>query len=334
MSEDKAEGKPRGEDGPVTKAKILEVRDLKKHFVTGKGTVRAVDGVSFSIVERETLGLVGESGSGKSTVAYTVIGIYRPTEGRVLFRGNDVSNEAWGRSKAVKKEIQIVFQDPGSSLNARRSIRQIMELPLKVHGLVERKRRDEKIAELLGMVELPADYMHKYPGSVGGGERQMVAIARALATNPSFVVLDEPTSALDVSVQAKIINLLLRLQREFRLTYLFITHDLSLMRNMATRLAIMYLGKICEIAPTVDFFEKPLHPYTRMLLSSIPVISDEEEELKPKKIESRGEIPSPVNIPSGCSFHLRCPERMEVCHRVDPVMIEHVPGHHVRCHLY
>jgi peptide/nickel transport system ATP-binding protein len=293
-----------------------------------------VDGVSFSILERETLGLVGESGSGKSTVAYTIIGIYRPTEGRVLFRGNDISDEARGRPKAVKKELQIVFQDPGSSLNARRSIRQIMELPLKVHSLVERKRRDEKIAELLGMVELPADYMHNNPWSIGGGERQMVAIARALATNPSFIVLDEPTSALDVSVQAKIINLLLRLQREFRLTYLFITHDLSLMRNMATRLAIMYLGKICEIAPTVDFFERPLHPYTRMLLSSIPVISDEEEELKPKKIESRGEIPSPVNIPSGCSFHLRCPERMEICPRLDPVMVEHAPGHHVRCHLY
>ena len=333
-SKEKAEGNPGGEDGPVTESEILTVRDLKKHFVTGKGTVRAVDGVGFSIVERETLGLVGESGSGKSTVAYTVMGIYRPTEGRILFRGNDISDEAWRRSKAVKKEIQIVFQDPGSSLNARRSIRQIMELPLKVHGLVERKRRDEKIAELLGMVELPADYMHKYPGSIGGGERQMVAIARALATNPSFVVLDEPTSALDVSVQAKIINLLLRLQREFKLTFLFITHDLSLMRNMATRLAIMYLGKICEIAPTVDFFEKSLHPYTRMLLSSIPVISDEEEDLKPKKIESRGEIPSPVNVPSGCSFHLRCPDRMEICPRVDPVMIEHAPGHHVRCHLY
>jgi peptide/nickel transport system ATP-binding protein len=313
---------------------IMAVRDLKKHFITGKGTVRAVDGVSFSILERETLGLVGESGSGKSTVAYTVMGIYPPTGGRILFKGNDISNEARGRSKAVKKEIQIVFQDPGSSLNARRSIRQIMELPLKVHGTVERKRRDERIVELLGMVELPADYMHKYPGSIGGGERQMVAIARALATNPSFVVLDEPTSALDVSVQAKIINLLLRLQREFRLTYLFITHDLSLMRNMATRLAIMYLGKICEIAPTVEFFANPLHPYTRMLLSSIPVISDEEEELKPRRIESRGEIPSPVNIPSGCSFHLRCPERMEICPRVDPVMVENAPGHHVRCHLY
>jgi peptide/nickel transport system ATP-binding protein len=315
-------------------SEILSVRDLKKHFVTGKGTVRAVDGVSFSIMERETLGLVGESGSGKSTVAYTVIGIFRPTEGSILFRGNDVSNEARGRPKSIKKEIQIIFQDPGSSLNARRSIRQIMELPLKVHGLVGRKGMDERIAERLEMVELPPDYMHKYPGSIGGGERQMVAIARALATDPSFVVLDEPTSALDVSVQAKIITLLLRLQRELRLTYLFITHDLSLMRNMASRLAIMYLGKICEIAPTVEFFERPLHPYTRMLLSSIPVISDAEEDLKPKKTEPRGEIPSPVNVPPGCSFHLRCPERMDVCDKIDPVIVAHAPGHHVRCHLY
>ena len=313
---------------------IVAVRNLKKYFVTGRGTVRAVDGVSFSIVERETLGLVGESGSGKSTVAYTIMGIYGPTGGEISLDGRDVSRDSRRRPKAVKKEIQIVFQDPGSSLNPRRSIRQILELPLKVHGIVERKKRDEKIAELLGMVELPADYMHKYPGAIGGGERQMVAIARALATSPSFVVLDEPTSALDVSVQAKIIKLLLHLQKEFKLTYLFITHDLSLMRNMASRLAIMYLGKICEIAPTVEFFSNPLHPYTRMLLSSIPVVTDEEEDLKPKKIESRGEIPSPVNVPPGCSFHLRCPERMEICSSVDPKMVEQSSGHHVRCHLF
>ncbi|MBN2323268.1 MAG: ABC transporter ATP-binding protein, partial [Spirochaetes bacterium] len=178
------------------------------------------------------------------------------------------------------------------------------------------------------------DFMYKYPQAIGGGERQMVSIARALATNPSFVVLDEPTSALDVSVQAKIINLLLGLQREFNLTYLFITHDLSLMRNMATRVAIMYLGKICEVAPTVRFFSKPLHPYTRMLLSSIPVVTDAEEELKPKKIESEGEIPSPVNIPPGCSFHMRCPERMDICDKIDPKMNEYEPDHFVRCHLW
>jgi peptide/nickel transport system ATP-binding protein len=182
------------------------------------------------------------------------------------------------------------------------------------------------------MVELPADYMHKYPQMLGGGEKQMVAIARALATDPSFVILDEPTSALDVSIQAKIINLLLRLQKEFQLSYLFITHDLSLMRNVASRVAIMYLGRICEIADAAEFFRNPYHPYTQMLLSSIPVVSDEEEELKPKKVTSRGEIPSPVNVPSGCSFHPRCPRSKDICSREDPVMMEVEPGHTVRCH--
>ncbi|MFQ6090126.1 MAG: ABC transporter ATP-binding protein [Candidatus Bipolaricaulia bacterium] len=313
---------------------ILTVEQLKKYFLTSRGTVKAVDGISFSIEEGETLGLVGESGSGKSTVAYTIIGIYSPTAGKILFQGQDVSKESRYRPQSLKKEIQIVFQDPGSSLNPRRSIKQILELPLKVHQVSRNKARAERVAELLKMVELPLDYMYKYPQAIGGGEKQMVAIARALATGPSFVVLDEPTSALDVSVQAKIINLLMRLQRELSLTYLFITHDLSLMRNMATRVAIMYLGKICEVAPTVEFFQDPFHPYTKMLLSSIPVISKEEEALKPEKIVSRGEIPSPVNVPPGCSFHLRCPEGVGPCSEADPGMVEIEEGHFVRCHLY
>jgi peptide/nickel transport system ATP-binding protein len=313
---------------------VLTVQDLKKYFRTSRGTVKAVDGVSFAIHEGETLGLVGESGSGKSTVAYTIMGIYRPTAGKILFRGQDISREARRRPKTLKREIQIVFQDPGSSLNPRRSVKQILELPLRVHGIAPRGNSVEHVARLLEMVKLPVDYLHKYPQALGGGEKQIVAIARALATDPSFVVLDEPTSALDVSIQAKIINLLLQLQKELNLTYLFITHDLSLMRNMATRVAIMYLGKICEIAPTVEFFQNPLHPYTQMLLSSIPVISEEEEKLKPKKIASRGEIPSPVNVPPGCSFHLRCPMKMTVCEGVDPKIVEIERGHFVRCHLY
>jgi len=311
---------------------ILTVKDLKKHFLTKQGTVRAVDGVSFSLAKRETLGLVGESGSGKSTVAYVIMGVYPPTAGWILFRGEDISREAARRPKSLKKEIQIVFQDPGSSLNPRRTIRQILELPLKVHRIATNRGRTEQVAELLEMVELPSHHMYKNPQVIGGGERQMVAIARALATNPSFVVLDEPTSALDVSVQAKIINLLIHLQQEFDLTYLFITHDLSLMRNVASRVAIMYLGKICEVAPTVEFFKNPLHPYTRMLLSSIPVVSEKEEAFKPKKIVSKGEIPSPVNVPPGCSFHLRCPERKDICSRVDPEMVQVKEGHLVRCH--
>ena len=314
---------------------ILNVRQLKKYFVTRQGIVKAVDGISFFVEEGETFGLVGESGSGKSTVAYTVVGMYRPTEGKIIYRREDISRESKNRSRTMKKEIQIVFQDPGTSLNPRRSIKQILEMPLKVHNISKNhKDRIDKIEELLEMVQLPVDYMYKYPSMIGGGEKQMVAIARALATNPSFVLLDEPTSALDVSVQAKLINMLIQFQKKFKLSYLFITHDLSLMRNVASRVAIMYLGKLCEIAPSSEFFKNPLHPYTQMLLSSIPVISDEEEALKPKKIISTGEIPSPVNIPSGCSFHLRCPYKIPLCSKVDPEMIEFSPGHIVRCHLF
>jgi peptide/nickel transport system ATP-binding protein len=319
---------------------ILTITDLKKYFVIGHSgivhrvpiTVKAVDGISLAVREGETFGLVGESGSGKSTVAYTTIGMYRPTAGTIGFRGQNLFVGKKARQLALSKEIQIVFQDPGSSLNPRRTIRQILELPLRIHRPDDNRR--EEIAHLLEMVELPPDYMDKYPQMLGGGEKQMVAIARALATGPSFVILDEPTSALDVSIQGKIINLLIRLQGEFHLSYLFITHDLSLMRNVASRVAIMYLGKICEIAEAAEFFRTPYHPYTQMLLSSIPVVSAEEEKLKPQKIVSAGEIPSPVNIPTGCSFHLRCPQKLEICSMVDPIMVDVEEGHAVRCHLY
>jgi oligopeptide/dipeptide ABC transporter ATP-binding protein len=319
---------------------ILTYKHLKKYFTIGHKdllkkepiTVKAVDGVTFEVLEGEAFGLVGESGSGKSTVAYTTIGMYRPTAGSIEFRGENLYSQNGDRPQHIKKEIQIVFQDPGSSLNPRQNIKQILELPLKIHR--PRANRLEKIAELLEMVELPLEYMHKYPRALSGGEKQIVAIARALATDPSFIILDEPTSALDVSIQGKIINLLIRLQREFNLSYLFITHDLSLMRNVASRVAIMYLGKICEVAEAGEFFQHPKHPYTQMLLSSIPVVSEEEEQLKPEKVVSRGEIPSPVNIPSGCSFHLRCPYKMDVCVAVDPEMIDLGGDHTVRCHLY
>jgi len=319
---------------------LLTITDLKKHFVVGhRGivarepiTVKAVDGISFEVREGETFGLVGESGSGKSTVAYTVVGMYQPTAGDIAFRGQSMYGRGRKRRSDLRKEIQIVFQDPGSSLNPRRTIKDIVGFPLRLYG--SNVDLQTRTLELLQMVELPADYMHKYPQMLGGGEKQMVAIARALATSPSFVILDEPTSALDVSIQAKIINLLLRLQKEFRLSYLFITHDLSLMRNVASRVAIMYLGRICEIADAAEFFRNPYHPYTQMLLSSIPVVSDEEEQLKPKKITSRGEIPSPVNVPSGCSFHPRCSQGKDTCSGDDPVMVEFEPGHLVRCHMF
>lgn len=314
---------------------ILSVDKLKKYFPTKLGLVKAVDGINLSVAAGETIGLVGESGSGKTTVAQCIVGIYPPTDGEIRFKGQPINKEFRKRSKTLKQEIRIVFQDPGSSLNPKRTISQILDVPLKVHGDAIGQGRAAMMSSLLRMVELPPDdYLYKYPQAIGGGEKQMVAIARALATNPSLVVLDEPTSALDVSVQAKIINLLLELQKKLSLTYLFITHDLSLMRNVATRVAIMYLGKICEVAPTAEFFRNPLHPYTKMLLSSIPVVSEEEKALKPAKIVSRGEIPSPVNVPPGCSFHLRCPLKLEICSKFDPEMAEISPEHFVRCHLY
>lgn len=318
---------------------ILKIEKLKKYFHIGQNEqgpiyVRAVDGVDLEIKYGETFGLVGESGSGKSTIAYTIVGMYHPTAGKIIFKGRDISKEASKRPLSYKKEIQIVFQDPGSSLNPKQTIEQILALPFRIHTEMPKRQFQEKMTELLEKVELSPEYLYKYPSSIGGGEKQMVAIARALASDPSLVVLDEPTSALDVSVQAKIINKLIDLQREMDLTYLFITHDLSLMRNVANRIAIMYLGKICEVAEAITFFEKPLHPYTQMLISSVPVISEEEERLKPKKVVSTGEIPSPVNIPPGCSFHLRCPYKEPICSKVDPEMLEVSPGHLVRCHLF
>lgn len=317
---------------------ILEVNNLKKYFpISGRKNknkfVKAIDGIDFTLCKGETLGLVGESGSGKSTTAYTVVGMENITEGEINFKGKDISVNSGKRDLNEKKEIQMVFQDPGTSLNPQRTIYKILELPLKIHKICPPKDYPKEIARLMDMVELPYEFMHKYPGVLGGGEKQMVAIARALATRPSIIVLDEPTSALDVSIQAKIINTLLKLQKEMDLSYLFITHDLSLMRNVADRVAIMYLGKIAEIAPTESFFRSPQHPYTQMLLSAIPVISEEEESFKPKRIQSQGEIPSPVNIPKGCSFNTRCPFVMDICKDVDPEMRLFGENHSVRCHL-
>lgn len=317
---------------------ILDIKGLKKHFPITKGaqkglSVKAIDGIDINIRKGETLGLVGESGSGKSTTAYNVIGMYSATSGVVNFKGHDISMGAEKRPLWMKREIQMVFQDPGTTLNPQRNVQQILTLPLSIHGMVDKSDPIGQLIRLLDAVELPADYLYKYPMSLGGGERQMLAVARALTTDPSMIVLDEPTSSLDVSVQAKIINMLLRLQKQRSLSYLFITHDLSLMRNLATKVAIMYLGKIAEIAPVEVFFAKPLHPYTQMLLSSIPVVSEAEEIIRKTKVESQGEIPSPVNVPDGCSFNTRCPYAIERCFKDDPEMLEIEPNHFVRCHL-
>lgn len=312
---------------------ILAVENLKKYFHTPQGIVKAVDGVSFSVKYGETFGLVGESGSGKSTTGYVILGLYAPTSGAIYFKGQKIATDVKKRPKLLKKELQVVFQDPGGSLNPKKNVKQVLELPLRVHGFAK-EEVEKKAFELLQMVELSEEFFSRYPGEISGGEKQLVALAKALATNPSFVFLDEPTSSLDVSMQAKIINMLIRFQKELNISYLFVTHNLSLMRNVASRMAIMYLGKINEVASAEEFFIKPLHPYTKMLLSSIPVITKKEEELKPKKIKAIGDIPSPVNIPPGCSFHPRCSERMDICSREDPVIGKVKEGHLVRCHLY
>lgn len=311
---------------------LLEGTNIKKYFKTRKGVVKAVDNVDFEIGEGEILGLVGESGSGKTTVGNMIMGIYSPTSGEIKYKGEKISVLARKRPKWLKKDIQIVFQNPASSLNPKRTVKQTLEVPISVHRPAD--LNTQTIDELLRMVDLPSEYVGRYPEELGGGEKQLVAIARALATEPSFIVLDEPTSALDVSVQGKIINILIKLRREFGLSYLFITHNLSLMSNVADRVAIMYLGKLKEIAKSDEFFKDPLHPYTKMLLSSIPVITDEEEKLKPQKMQNIGEIAGALHVPAGCSFHPRCPVVMETCKTADPPLTETKRGHFCSCHLY
>jgi oligopeptide/dipeptide ABC transporter ATP-binding protein len=261
-----------------------------------------------------------------------IVGIYPPTSGTLTYKGTDLSKSARHRTKELRGDISLVFQNPTSSLNPKRTVRQTLEVPLTIHKMDVPVRR--RVDELLDLVELPPELSERFPTELSGGQKQLVSIARALGTNPSLVVLDEPTSSLDVSIQAKIINVLIRLKKRLGLSYIFITHNLSLMRNVADRVMIMYLGKAREVAPTEDFFRNPLHPYTKMLLSSIPVITDAEERVKPERIISTGEIAGTLNIPPGCSFHPRCPFVMDVCKNVDPALREVEVNHLCACHLY
>ncbi|WP_415380547.1 ABC transporter ATP-binding protein [Halosimplex sp. TS25] len=318
-------------------APVLDVDDLEKHFGGGgwfgdDPPVRAVDGVSFEIDRGETLGLIGESGSGKSTIAKTVIGIHEPTDGRIRFEGEDVTPQTRKQLRRLRSEVQMVFQDPTSCLNPRRTIRKSLSVPLKATD-VPKAERGRRVSELLDRVGLNDEYLTKYPHELSGGQKQRVNIARAIAVEPTLLLLDEPTSALDVSVQAKIIGLLEDLQDELGLTYLFITHDLSLVRNFADETAVMYLGEIQERGPTDRIFERPGHPYTRALLSAIPVTDASEEAYKPREGPLEGEIPSPRDVPSGCRFHPRCPHATEECAQRHPEPRE-VDGASVRCLAY
>jgi oligopeptide transport system ATP-binding protein len=319
---------------------LLAVDDLEKYFPVKSGVlkrttghVKAVDGVSFQIDRGETMALIGESGSGKSTVAKTIVGLHEATGGTVWFDGEDVTHPSEEQLDEMRDRIQMVFQDPTSSLNPRRTVGTSIEVPMQVRG-VPAPERQERISELLDLVELNDEYLYKYPHELSGGQKQRINIARAISIEPDLLLLDEPTSALDVSVQAKIIGLLEDLQRELDLTYLFITHDLSLVRNFADETAVMYLGQIQEKGPTREVFHRPRHPYSRALLSAIPVTSEEEESYKPRHEPLEGEIPSPRDVPSGCRFRTRCPYETATCETVEPAFTDTDGGPLVRCHVY
>lgn len=332
---------PVGEDLLDTRSDLLRVERLNKSFpitagFLGRrvGAVKAVDDVSFAIADGQTFALVGESGSGKTTVGKTVLRLLRPTSGDILFDGTNLSMLKEGQLTAWRRQMQMVFQDPASSLNPRRRVADIVATPLEVHRVGNRTERLTRVRELLHLVELPEKYMYSYPHALSGGQKQRVAIGRALALHPRFIVLDEPTSALDVSVQAKILALLAQLQQDMGLTYLLISHDLSVVKYFSEDIAVMYLGKLMEMTSTEELFAQPLHPYTESLLSAIPVVLEEELEVIPERITLEGDIPSPANAPGGCVFHTRCPKVMEVCSEEAPTRVEAKEGHHVWCHLF
>ncbi|WP_370208288.1 ABC transporter ATP-binding protein [Pararhodobacter marinus] len=318
---------------------LVEVRDLKMHFpILGGilrrqvGAVKAVDGVSFDIQPGETLGVVGESGCGKSTVGRAVLRLYEATAGSVIIDGEDIAAMPAEKLRRKRPTMQMVFQDPQASLNPRMTVAGIIGEPLDEHTDWPRAKKLERIYELMDAVGLNRDFANRYPHAFSGGQRQRIGIARALALNPKFIVCDEPIAALDVSIQAQVVNLLERLQDEFGLTYLFISHDLSMVRHIADRVAVMYLGKIVEMAPVGVLYDAPRHPYTEALLSAVPE-PDPSLEARKDRIVLKGDVPSPANPPKGCNFCTRCPRVMEICRDIDPERVQIAPGHVVACHL-
>nr|WP_052568267.1 oligopeptide/dipeptide ABC transporter ATP-binding protein [Candidatus Korarchaeum cryptofilum] len=319
---------------------MLRLQDIRKYFpVRGGvlmkviGEIKAVDGVSMDIGKGETFGLVGETGSGKTTLGRVVLKLIEPTSGRIFFDGRDITELRGKELLPLRREMQIVFQDPYKALHPKKKVKDIVGEPLIIHEGLRGKEVEERVSEMLKLVGLNPEHMHRYPHEFSGGQRQRIVIARALILRPKFIVLDEPTSALDVSVQAKILNLLSDLKEKFGLTYLLISHNLAVVRHFSNRVGVMYLGKLVEVAPTEELFENPRHPYTIGLISSIPVPD-------PKLVKSRrkllllGEIPSPMNPPSGCRFHTRCPYAKEVCRTEEPKIEEISEGHYVACHLW
>ena len=324
---------------PVT-GSLLDVQGLKVHYairgggilVRSRSTLKAVDGVDLQIREGETLGLVGESGCGKSTTGRTLLYLERPTAGTVRFQGTELGPLPDEQLRAMRRKMQIVFQDPFASLDPRLTIGQIIAEPLEVHNLARGKAKEERIAELLTLVELSPDYSQRYPHEFSGGQRQRIGIARAIAVEPSFIVLDEPVSALDVSIQAQILRLLYELQQKMHLSFLFIAHDLAVVGTMSDRVAVMYLGKIVEIADRDPLYQYPHHPYTQALFAAVPVPDPQIAKLHPH-VPLRGEVPSPINPPSGCRFHPRCPLAQAVCRQEEPLLRRVGDGHDVACHF-
>ena len=319
---------------------LVRVQNLKKHFPITRGiiiqrqvgAIKAVDGISFDIYRGETLGLVGESGCGKSTTGRTVLQLYRPTEGDVYFEGEDLVEMKGEQLRRQRRKMQMIFQDPYASLNPRMTVGSIIGEPLEVHNVASGRERQERVQELLKLVGLNPYFVNRYPHEFSGGQRQRIGVARALALNPSFIVCDEPISALDVSIQAQVVNLLEDLQGELGLTYLFIAHDLSMVRHISDRVAVMYLGKIVELTDRDTLYSDPQHPYTEALLSAVPIPDPVVEEQR-KRIILEGDVPSPANPPVGCNFNTRCARVMQICHEVDPEFKEIAPGHWCACHL-
>jgi oligopeptide transport system ATP-binding protein len=318
---------------------LVEVRNLKKYFPVTRGlvfqrkvgTVRAVDGISFSIAHGETLGLVGESGCGKTTAGRTLLGLYPPTDGEINIDGHNLRTARGAEMMAIRRKAQIIFQDPYASLNPRWTVSAIVNEPLHVHHLLPEKERMERVRELLRLVGLSPSQLNRFPHEFSGGQRQRIGVARALASDPKFIVCDEPISALDVSIQAQVVNLLEDLQDQFGLTYLFIAHDLSMVRHICDRVAVMYLGIIVELGDRDGLYENPLHPYTQALLTAVPIPNPKQDRAR-HRLAMQGEIPSPLNPPAGCRFHPRCPIAKPHCSEQVPEMREIQPGHWVACH--